>query len=66
MPLWHRCEIFSVVLVYFFVCLSVCEKHYSKSYELIGMKFHCVCVGGTGSVEERERVGHMRSRGPRW
>ena len=29
-----------VVLVCLFVCLSVCEQHYSKSYEQIVMKFH--------------------------
>ena len=29
------------------VCLSVCEQHYSKSYELIGMKFYGGVLGST-------------------
>ena len=30
-----------------FVCLSVCEQHYSKSYERIVMKFYEGAQGGT-------------------
>ena len=38
---------FLVVLVYLFVCLSVCGQHYPKIYEWIGMKF---CGGVLGST----------------
>ena len=31
---------FLVILVCLSVCLFVCGQHYSKSYELIGMKFY--------------------------
>ena len=31
---------FLVALVCLSVCLFVCEQHYSKSYERIGMKFY--------------------------
>ena len=29
------------------VCLSVCEQHYSKSYERIGMEFYGGVLGST-------------------
>ena len=38
-----------VALVYLFVCLSVCGKHYSKSYEQIGMNF----MDGSWVVQRR-------------
>ena len=35
-----------------YVCLSVCEQHYSKSYEGIGMKFYGEVLGGTMNYTE--------------
>ena len=43
---WRLCF---CALVYLFICLSVCEKHYSKRYERIGMKF----VEGSWVVQRR-------------
>ena len=34
-------------MVCLFVCLSVCEQHYSKSYKRIGMKFYGGVLGST-------------------